>query len=106
MIIRGFENISPLEIEVVVKNHPDILEAKAFGVADPVLQEQVALAIVMKKNCHYDEEDVRNHLKGKIANYKIPFYYMHLDEMPRNSTGKINVKALVKKFNMEKINEG
>ncbi|NLN98152.1 MAG: acyl--CoA ligase [Eubacteriaceae bacterium] len=106
LIIRGGENISPLEIEVVVKNHPDILEAKAFGVADPVLQEQVALAIVMKKNCPYDEEVVRNHLKGKIANYKIPFYYMHLDEMPRNSTGKINVKALVKKFNMEKINEG
>ncbi len=97
-IIRGGENISPLEIEVAIKNHPDILEAKAFGVPDPVLQEQVAVAIVMRKNRPYDEAFIKNYLKGKIANYKIPCYYLHLESMPRNTTGKINVQALVAMF--------
>ncbi len=104
-IIRGGENISPLEVETAIKTHPDILEAKVFGVPDTVLQEQVAAAVVMRNNCPYSEERIKNYLKGKIANYKIPFYYMHLEEMPLNTTGKINVNALVERFNMENIDK-
>ncbi|MEE1037749.1 MAG: class I adenylate-forming enzyme family protein [Eubacterium sp.] len=93
LIIRGGENISPVEIEKAIKEVIGQEEVKVFGVPTVVLQEDIVACIEGKE----DEErrqKILSHLKTRISDYKIPSHIFFMEEMPRNSTGKINEKAL------------
>nr|CAD7595694.1 unnamed protein product [Timema genevievae] len=67
-IIRGSDNIFPKEIEDLFINHPDIVDAQAFGVPDARWGEEICLYIRPRKGSDVTEECMKAYCKGKLAN--------------------------------------
>jgi len=97
MIIRGGENIYPLEIEEFLRGHEDIAEVAVFGVPDDKYGEIVAAWIRKNPDSALDKEAVEAFCSGEIAHFKIPAVVRFVDEFPMTVTGKIQ------KFEMRKI---
>lgn len=89
MIIRGGENIYPLEIEQFLHSHPDVLEVQIVGVPDPRLGEEVCAWIKLKPGKSLSQEDIKSFCKGKISHFKIPRYVLFVDSFPKTVSGKI-----------------
>ncbi|MFO7983970.1 MAG: AMP-binding protein [Desulfuromonadales bacterium] len=89
MIIRGGENIYPREIEEFLYTHPKISDVQVYGVPDKKYGEQVMAAVKIKEGVDVTEEEIRTFCKGRIANYKVPYYVRFVDEYPMTASGKI-----------------
>ncbi|QJB68242.1 AMP-binding protein [Parasphingorhabdus halotolerans] len=89
MIIRGGENIYPLEIEEFFFTHPDIEDATVFGVPDEKYGEEVCLWVRIREGATIPPDEISEFCKGQIAHYKIPRYIEIVDEFPMTVTGKI-----------------
>lgn len=89
MIIRGGENIYPAEIEEFLMTNPKIEIVQVVGIPDKKFGEQVCAAIKLKEREKANEEEIKNWCKGKIANYKIPYYIRFVKEFPMTANGKI-----------------
>ena len=89
MINRGGENIYPREIEIPLETHPKVAEVVVIGVPDPALGERVKAFIIPREAGSLTEKEVKDFLKGKIANYKIPEFVEFRADFPRNPTGKV-----------------
>lgn len=94
IIIRGGENISPVEIENAVKGYPGIENVKVVGVPAQVLQEQIAACVTLKEGVELDEKQLVKYMKGRVAHYKVPEYVLVFDALPMNASGKILLKPL------------
>ncbi len=94
MIISGGENIYPAELEAVLASHSDILEVAVVGRADDRWGEIVAAFIILKGNSALDREDILDWLGDRLGRYKHPRIFHFVDEMPRNSMGKIMKESL------------
>jgi acyl-CoA synthetase (AMP-forming)/AMP-acid ligase II len=94
MIIRGGENVYPVEIEDTISDHPSVLEVAVIGVADKHWGEIVAAVIVLRPGTTVDLETLRAHCVGRIASYKIPTQLEIVDVLPKNPTGKILKRQL------------
>ena len=104
MIIRGGENISPLEIETALrKTDLPIKDVSIIGVPSSRYGEEIAMCVVTDNNTKLTQKQVADTLKHKIACYKVPAYICHFDELPRTSSGKIK-KHLLKKAAIEQLN--
>jgi acyl-CoA synthetase (AMP-forming)/AMP-acid ligase II len=103
-INRGGEKISPFEIEQVARMHANITDAVAFGIPDRKYGEVIGLAVVMKKEDAISEKEVREFLKTRLANFKIPSRIWIADSpFPRTrGTGKLQRSLLASHF-IEKI---
>ncbi|MCL4201945.1 MAG: AMP-binding protein [Pirellulaceae bacterium] len=88
MINRGGENISPREIDEVLLEHPDVIQALTFAVAHPTLGENVAAAVVSRPGATLTGTQLRDFLAGRLSDYKIPQRWVFLDEIPKGPTGK------------------
>lgn len=104
MIIRGGENISPLEIEECVSQLEEVGEVKVIGIAAEVLQEEIAACIIPKNGAFIDPEKVQEFVRLRLANYKVPKYILSFQNFPINSSGKIMLGDL-KRLADEKIRE-
>ncbi len=93
MIIVGGYNVYPREVEEVLFAHPGIVEAAVIGVPDPNFGEEV-LAFVVKKDESLTEEQLHDYCAEKLAKYKIPKSIEFLEELPKNTTGKILRRTL------------
>ncbi|WNB93498.1 AMP-binding protein [Bacillus sp. NEB1478] len=89
MIIRGGENVYPREVEEFLYAHPAILDVQVIGVPDKKFGEKVAACIQLKKGYKVSAEELKTYCSGKISNFKIPEYYLFLDEYPMTASGKI-----------------
>ncbi|AEY86103.1 acyl-CoA synthetase [Streptomyces hygroscopicus subsp. jinggangensis 5008] len=89
MIIRGGYNVYPREVEDVLYQHPDILEAAVVGVPHASLGEEVAAAVVLVPDARVTEEELRSFVKARVAPYKYPREIWFLPSLPKGSTGKI-----------------
>ncbi len=89
MIIRGGENIYPREIEEFLYAHPKVADVQVYGVPDRRYGEQVMAAVKLKDGVACTEEEIRDFCRGRIANYKVPFYVKFVDEYPMTASGKI-----------------
>ena len=69
--------------------HPKVADVQVYGVPDRKYGEQVMAAIKLKEGVACSEEEIRDFCKGRIANYKIPFYVKFVDEYPMTASGKI-----------------
>jgi acyl-CoA synthetase (AMP-forming)/AMP-acid ligase II len=94
LILRGGYNISSVEIEHALSDHPDIAEVAAFGLAHPVLGETVAVAVVLRPGSDLSAEAVREHAALVLAGFKVPQHVVFLDELPRNAAGKVLKRVL------------
>ncbi|MEB3103934.1 class I adenylate-forming enzyme family protein [Ferviditalea candida] len=89
MIIRGGYNIYPQEIEEILYKHPKVLEAAVIGLPDEVMGEAVCAAIKLKPGVESTAEEILEHIKGKLADYKIPSHIFFVDDFPVTASGKI-----------------
>lgn len=87
IIVSGF-NVYPNEIENVVYEHPDIVEAAVIGKPDPKSGEAVALYAV-SKNPGLTEEQLRDHCRQHLTGYKVPKTVTFMNELPKSAVGKI-----------------
>lgn len=90
MVIRGGENIYPLEIEKTLMDMPQVLETVGFGIPDEQMGEELVLVVRLKEPGTLDEQAVRTFLSGRLAGFKVPRHIVFTDEpLPRNATQKI-----------------
>jgi acyl-CoA synthetase (AMP-forming)/AMP-acid ligase II len=89
MIIRGGENIYPIEIENRLVEHPDVADACVVGVDHHQLGQEVAAVIVLHEGAKLDAEAVRAWVAEDLAKFKVPSYVLFRDELPYNATGKV-----------------
>lgn len=94
MIIRGGENIAPDEVESVLYEHPDVLEAGVVGVPDEQWGERVVAAVVLREGAP-GVDVVMEHCRARLASFKRPEKILLMEELPRTSTGKLLRRNLV-----------
>ena len=104
MIIAGGYNIYPREIEEVLYEHPDVLEAVAAGIPDPYRGETVKAYVVLKEGAHITSDDLNQYARKYLAAYKAPRLYEFREELPKTAVGKILRRTLVEE-EMRKIEE-
>lgn len=90
VIKSGAHKVSTLHVEEAVYQHPDVVEAAAFGVTHPALGKAVAIAVVGT----VDHADLRAFLSGRLAPHELPHHLVTLDSLPRNHGGKVDKRAL------------
>ncbi|MGN7479350.1 class I adenylate-forming enzyme family protein [Solibacillus silvestris] len=89
MIIRGGENIYPIEVEEVLYQMPQILEAAVVGVPHEVYGEVPKAFVVLKEGEHLMEHEVLSYCSTQLAKYKVPYEVDFLGQLPRNASGKV-----------------
>lgn len=90
LIIRGGENIYPVEIENRLDEHPDVREVVVFGVEHRELGHEVKAVVVAQPNATLDETDLSAFVGETLAAHKIPAHWeLRTEPLPRNATGKI-----------------
>ncbi|MGV0739362.1 acyl-CoA ligase FadD12 [Mycobacterium syngnathidarum] len=97
MIVSGGENVYPIEVEKVLAGHPDVAEAAVIGVDDAQYGQRLAAFVVLAGTTTPDV--LKAYVRENLANYKVPREITVLDELPRNSTGKIDRRQLQEKVN-------
>lgn len=89
MIIRGGENIYPAELEDFLMNNEKFEQVQVIGLPDSKFGEQVAAVIKLKPGKESNVDEVKSWCKGKIADYKIPFYVIFTSDFPMTANGKV-----------------
>jgi fatty-acyl-CoA synthase len=88
IIISGGENISTVEVENAIYQHPDVLEVAVVGVPDEKWGEVPKAFVVTRPGVTLTAEDIINHCKQHLARFKAP-KVVEFAELPKTSTGKI-----------------
>ncbi|BCO34212.1 class I adenylate-forming enzyme family protein [Mycobacterium heckeshornense] len=95
-IIRGGENVFPVEVERVLENHPQVAEAAVVGVADQRLGETIRAYIVAANPASRpDVDELRTYCRQQLAGFKVPAQWRFAEALPRNAAGKLMRRQLV-----------
>lgn len=94
LIIRGGYNITPLEIETVLHQHPAVKDAAVVGIHHDVLGEDIAAAISFRSGAKASEGQLTAWCREHLADNKVPRTIVILDELPHNPNGKVLKKEL------------
>lgn len=97
MIIVGGYNVYPREVEEALFTHNNIVEAAVVGFPDPNLGEAVHAYVVLKEVAATSTEDLLSYCAKHMVKYKVPKVIEILDELPKNTTGKILRRSLKEK---------
>lgn len=89
VIISGGENVSSIEVEDAIFQHPDVTEVAVIGIPDEKWGELVTALVVRAPGSTLTEDDVIAWTKQKLAGYKCPKKVEFRDELARTSTGKL-----------------
>ncbi|MEH1766639.1 MAG: acyl-CoA synthetase [Nostoc sp.] len=98
IIKTGGYKVSALEIEEVLRTHPDIQECAVIGVADLEWGERVCAALVLQESQSLTLEAFRSWAKERLAVYKVPTQILIVEELPRNAMGKVTKPTVVELF--------
>ncbi|MGA8544735.1 MAG: acyl-CoA synthetase [Mycobacterium sp.] len=97
MIVSGGENVFPLEVENLLADHPDVVEAAVVGVDDPDFGKRLAAYVVKRPASNVDDEDVKGYIRTHLARHKVPRDVVFVAQLPRNETGKVLRSQLTNK---------
>lgn len=89
VIIRGGENIYPVEVEELIAAHPQVATAVVVGVDDDRLGERVAAVVVRVPGANVTADDLTAHLRDRLARFKLPVEWRFVDSLPMTSSGKV-----------------
>lgn len=102
MIIRGGENLSPVEIEAYMREHEAIMDVAVVGVPDPRYGE-VACAVIRRRGASTATAgEIRNWCAQRISRWKVPEYVEFVDEFPLTPSGKVQ-KFILKDRMIERL---
>jgi fatty-acyl-CoA synthase len=94
MIVSGGENVYPLEVELCLGAHDDVLECAVVGVEDEAFGQRLAAYVVPRPGASVDADTQKAHVKAQLAGYKVPRDVEFLPELPRNASGKVVAREL------------
>lgn len=94
IIISGGENISSVEVEKVIQNHPAVFEVVVIGVPDDKWGEVPKALIVLEPGVKTNEQEILDFVRNNLAGYKVPKSIEFRKELPKGGTGKILKKDL------------
>ena len=94
IIISGGENISSIEIEKVLANHPAVYESAVIGVPDAKWGEAPKAYVALKPGGAATEQELKDFVRQHLAGFKVPKSIEFIDALPKGSTGKILKRAL------------
>ena len=94
LIIRGGYNITPIEIENVLHEHPAVKDAAVIGVPHEVLGEDIAAAVSLRPGASATPGELEDWCKARLANNKVPRTVLVLDNLPLNANGKVVKKDI------------
>ena len=94
MIIRGGENVFPVEIEDFLLEHPDVAQAQVVGVPDPDLGEEIFAFVLAAPGTAPSPQALQDHCRAGLARHKMPKYLRVLDAFPLTPNGKVQKFAL------------
>ena len=94
MIIRGGENVYPVEIEDCLLEHPAVSQVQVVGVPDPDLGEEICAYVVPLAGAALDPQELQSFCRARLARHKLPKYIAALDELPLTANGKVQKFAL------------
>jgi fatty-acyl-CoA synthase len=89
LIIRGGENISPKEVEDLVREHPAVADVSVYGIASEFFGEEVAAAVRTKPGAAQDAPDIIAFCDARLAKFKVPRHIRFVTEFPLTASGKI-----------------
>lgn len=98
LIISGGYNVYPKEIELIIDEMPGVLESAVIGVPHPDFGEAVVAVVVQRDGAALDTLAMQAELKTRIANFKVPKQVHVIDQLPRNTMGKVQKNILRTEF--------
>ncbi|MDE8653479.1 class I adenylate-forming enzyme family protein [Novosphingobium album (ex Liu et al. 2023)] len=93
IIKTGGANVSPLEIDAVIREHPEVKVSQTVGVPDELLGELVVTCIVPLEGTRPDAESIRGFAREKLASYKVPRRVLFVEESELETTGSAKIKT-------------
>jgi long-chain acyl-CoA synthetase len=91
-INRGGEKFAPAEVEAALATHPRVRDVAVGGYPDPEMGQRVGAAVVAPDPV--SAEELRDHCRGRVADFKLPERIVFVEEIPYNDFGKVARKAL------------
>jgi malonyl-CoA/methylmalonyl-CoA synthetase len=98
LVISGGLNVYPREIELLLNEIPGVKESAVIGLPDPDFGEIVVALVVPTEGVAPTEEGIREAIKDRVARFKLPKKILFIDELPRNSMGKVRKDLLRKRY--------
>ncbi len=98
IVKSGGENVSTVEVESLLFDHPKVADAAIVGLPHPRWVEAVTAFVVPKPGESITEEEIIQFCKENLAGYKVPKKAVVLDEIPKNPTGKVLKKDIRNQF--------
>ena len=95
LILRGGYNVYPRVIEDAAYEHPDVREAIAIAIPDPMLGQVPKLFIALREGSQLDEDGLRAFLAQRINKIEMPTEFEFRDSLPKTMVGKLSKKELV-----------
>ena len=89
LIIRGGENVSPKEVEDLVREHAAVADVSIYGVADEFFGEEVGASIRLKAGMRAEASEIITYCQARIAKFKVPRHVRFVSEFPLTASGKI-----------------
>ncbi len=89
LINSGSYKINPDEVEDVLLSHPDVAEASVVGQKHQLLEE-VPVAFIVRKNAELTTENLIRHCRKNLSQYKMPYWVIFTDAIPRNNNHKVD----------------
>jgi fatty-acyl-CoA synthase len=89
VIISGGENISSVEVEQALASHPSVLEVAVVGLPDQRWGERPAAWVVLRGEARPTEEELRDHVRARLARFKTPDRFIFVESLPKTGTGKV-----------------
>jgi acyl-CoA synthetase (AMP-forming)/AMP-acid ligase II len=100
IINRGGEKISPREVDEILLAHPTVAQAVTFAMPHPKLGEEVAAAVVLRQGAEASERELRDFVRERVANFKVPRKILIIAEIPKGATGKLQRIGLAEKLGL------
>ncbi len=94
LIITGGLNVYPKEVEAALDALPGVVESAVIGVPHPDFGEGVTAVVVRDKNAKLDEKQILAAIEGRLAKFKLPKRVILVDDLPRNTMGKVQKNVL------------
>ncbi|WP_135466942.1 acyl--CoA ligase [Crenalkalicoccus roseus] len=98
LIKRGGEQVSPLEVDGILSEHPAVAQALTFAIPHPMLGEEVGAAVVLREGMACTERELRDFAAKHLADFKVPRKIVFLPEIPKGATGKLQRIGLAEKL--------
>ena len=97
IIITGGENVSAKEVETVINRIEGVVESSVVGIPDEKWGEKVVVAVMAKSDANLRDSDIKTVCKQNLLDWKCPKEIVFVDEIPKNTMGKV-LKEEVKKL--------